>query len=173
MRPHGQRMGANDCDGTDRPVAVVVKARARREDDDACEAEDYDWLDKPMAGVREEPVRMSGRPCACGGPRRLRAHRCDACREVARLTALRPTRRRSQWRRLSPVLSIRTCTCGIVFAERYEESRCSICRAPEWERSGRRARARHCACGAMFAAKGTQTWCDGCRLKARKPNEGG
>lgn len=31
MRPYGQRMGANDFDGRDEPVPVVVKKHARAE----------------------------------------------------------------------------------------------------------------------------------------------
>lgn len=160
MRPYGQRMGANDFDNSDRPVAVVVKARGRR-----AHSEDYDWLDQPMAteecrdGLeRAEPV--TGRTCACGAGMGRLVRSCLACRE----TALRTRLRAKQWRKASPALAPRTCACGIVFALKYEETRCSICRAPERDRADLRARAKRCACGSLFAAKAKQAWCDGCRL---------
>lgn len=176
MRPYGQRLGANDFDGADRPVAVVLKRRARAEGAarSAADLEDYAWLDKPMAGLREESgdgledaERITDRVCVCGAHMERRLRRCATCRETARLEA----QRKERWKGLSSALRVRTCACGIVFALKYEEPRCSICRAPEREREELRARARRCDCGAMFAAKATQAWCDGCRLKSRKDNK--
>lgn len=169
MKPHGQRMGANDFNHRDEPVSVVLKSRARDEDDEACEEglEDYDWLDAPMAGLRDEPVAVSSTPCKCGQPRRYHTHRCDACAKSARLEASRPTWRRKDWRRLPEGLTVRTCACGIVFALKYEEARCSICRARPCDRP-ETMKVKTCACGARFVAQGRQAWCDGCRLKARK-----
>lgn len=168
MKPHGQRMGANDFNHHDEAVSVVLKSRARDEDEEAVAEglEDYDWLDAPMTGLRDEPVAVSSTPCKCGQPRRYHAHRCDACAREARLAASRPTWRRQSFRRLPDGLTVRTCACGIVFALKYEEARCSICRARPCDRRDMKVKA--CACGARFAAKGKQAWCDGCRLKARK-----
>lgn len=172
MKPHGQRMGANDYSHHDEPVSVVLKSRARDEDDDAVAEglEDYDWLDAPMAGLRDEPERMSAKPCACGQSRRYRAHACDACREARAKECERAKDRRYKWRRLPASLTLRTCACGIVFALKYEEAKCSICRARPCDR--RDMKVKTCACGARFAAKSTQAWCDGCRLKVRKSEEG-
>lgn len=162
-------MGANDFTHREEPVSVVLKSRARDEDDEACEEglEDYDWLDAPMAGLRDEPPRMSATPCKCGQPRRYHAHRCDACAREARLAASRPTWRRQSFRRLPAALTLRTCACGIVFALKYEEARCSICRSHPRDRP-ETMKVKTCACGARFVAQGRQAWCDGCRLKVRK-----
>lgn len=171
MKPHGQRMGANDFNHRDEPVSVVLKSRARDKDDEAVSEglEDYDWLDAPMAGLRDEPVDMSSMPCACGQPRRYRAHACDTCREARAKESERAQGRRYKWRHLPASLTVRTCACGIVFALKYEETRCSICRARPCDR--RDMKVRTCACGARFAAKSTQAWCDGCRLKVWKSEE--
>ena len=172
MKPHGQRMGANDFNHHDEPVSVVLKSRARDDDDEAAAEglEDYGWLDAPMAGLRDEPERMSSTPCKCGQPRRYDTQACDKCREMRAAESRRRGERSRKWRRLSDGLAVRTCACGIVFALKYEEARCSICRSQPRDRP-ERMKVRTCACGARFVAQGRQTWCDGCRLKARKNNE--
>lgn len=171
MKPHGQRMGANDFNHRDEPVSVVLKSRARDEDDEAVAEglDDYGWLDAPMTGLHDEPERMSPRPCQCGQPRPYGKHACDACRKARASEARREGERVRKWRRLPGAMTVRTCACGIVFALKYEEARCSICRARPCDR--RDMKVKTCTCGARFAAKGPQAWCDGCRLKVRKDEE--
>lgn len=155
VKPYGQRIGANDYDAWDNDDEAVAEG-----------LEDYDWLDAPMAGLHDEPERMSATPCECGQPRRYRQHACDTCREARAKECERAKGRRNKWRRLPAALTVRTCACGIVFALKYEEAKCSICRARPCDRPHMKVRT--CACGARFAAKGTQAWCDGCRLKVRQ-----
>lgn len=171
VKPYGQRMGANDYDHHEQSVSVVLKSRARDEDDEAIAEglEDYDWLDAPMVGLRDGDVRMSAKPCPCGQPRRYHARWCDTCREARAKECERAKDRRNKWRRLPAALTVRTCACGIVFALKYEEAKCSICRVRPCDR--RDMKVKTCACGARFAARGRQAWCDGCRLKARKDSK--
>lgn len=119
---------------------------------------------------RDEPVSVVLKSRACGQPRRYRAHACDTCREARAKESERAQGRRAKWRRLPATLTLRTCACGIVFALKHEEARCSICRSQPRDRP-ETMKVKTCACGARFVAQGRQAWCDGCRLRVRQSKQ--
>ena len=59
MRPYGQRMGANDYDGSDLPVAVVQRKSARAEGKRQCNEGRAAWME--WRAARDELSTPSAR----------------------------------------------------------------------------------------------------------------